>query len=111
MANVPVPGYQKFWKDKRATLREEQQSVAKYPDAEAQLKQLFKILCAIEVVAGQTPASGWGRKFEWTSIVNTAEDNRASCCKVLTGKALFSALYGTYTVTLTSLRPCSRRAP
>jgi vacuolar-type H+-ATPase subunit D/Vma8 len=40
MADVPLPGYQKFLKDKRTTLKAEHQSlVAKYPDAEAQLKQ------------------------------------------------------------------------
>jgi hypothetical protein len=36
MADVPVPGYQKFWTDKRTTLKAEYQSlVAKYPNAEA----------------------------------------------------------------------------
>jgi hypothetical protein len=71
-------GYQKFWKDKRTTLRAEHQSlVAKYHDAEAELKQLFGILCDIEVVAGHAPASV-GESVEWTSIVNIAEDNRTS---------------------------------
>jgi hypothetical protein len=59
MADVPLPGYQKFWKDKKTTLRAEHQSlVAKYPNAETQLKQLFRILCDIEVVAGYTTFSG-----------------------------------------------------
>jgi hypothetical protein len=40
-----------------------------------------------------------GESVEWTSIVNTAEDNRENYCKALTAKPLFSALYGTYTVT------------
>jgi hypothetical protein len=39
---------------------EHQLLVAKYPEAEAQLKQLFKIMCAIEVVAGHAPASVGG---------------------------------------------------
>jgi hypothetical protein len=44
------------------TLRAEHHSlVAKYPDTEAQLKQLFRILCAIEVVAGHAPASMGGK--------------------------------------------------
>jgi hypothetical protein len=46
MVDVPVPGHQKFWTDKRTTLKAEYQLlVAKYPNADAQLKQLFKILC------------------------------------------------------------------
>jgi hypothetical protein len=50
--------YQKFWTDKRISLKAEYQSLeAKYPDAEAQLKQL----CDIEVVAGQTPAPEGGK--------------------------------------------------
>jgi hypothetical protein len=111
MADVTLPTYQKFWKDKRTTLRAEHQSlVAKHPDAEAQLKQLFRILCDIEVVAGHIPVSV-GESVEWTSIVTTAEDNIASYCKALTGKPLFSALYGTYTVTLIKLKDSSRRAP
>jgi hypothetical protein len=58
MADVPLPRYIKFFKEKRTTLRVEHQSlVAKHPDAEAQLKQLFRILCDIEVVADHTPAS------------------------------------------------------
>jgi hypothetical protein len=32
------------------------------------------------------------------------EDNRESFCKALRGKPLFSALYGTYTVTLNELK-------
>jgi hypothetical protein len=33
--DVPLPGYQKFWKDKRTLRAEHQSLVAKYPDAEA----------------------------------------------------------------------------
>jgi hypothetical protein len=73
--------------------------VAKHSDAEVQLKWLFKILCDIECVAGYAPASV-GESVEWTSIVNTAEDNRNSYYNALTGKTLLSALHGAYTVTL-----------
>jgi hypothetical protein len=82
MADVTLPRYKKFWKDKRTTLRAEHQSlVVKYPDAETQLKQLFKILCDIEVVAGHAPASV-GESVEWTSIVNTAEDKEQATAKL-----------------------------
>jgi hypothetical protein len=85
MTDVTLLRYQKFWKEKRTTLKAEHQSlVAKYPNAEAQLKQLFRILCDIEVVACHTLASV-GESLDWTSIINTAEDNRASYCKTLTG--------------------------
>jgi hypothetical protein len=85
LADVTVPGYQKFWKENRTTLRAEHQSLtAKYPDSEAQLKQLFIILGDIEFVAGDTPVSV-GENFEWTSIVNTAEDSTANYCKAHTG--------------------------
>jgi hypothetical protein len=61
MEDVPLLGYQEFWKNKRTTLRAEHQLlVAKYPEAEAQLKRLFKIMCDIEVVAGHAPASVGG---------------------------------------------------
>jgi hypothetical protein len=60
MADVTLPRYQKFWKDKRTLRAEHQSLVAKYPDAEAQLKQLFKILCDIEVVAGHAQLR-WGK--------------------------------------------------
>jgi hypothetical protein len=64
---------------------------------------LFQILCDIEDVAGYTPAAV-GESAEWTAIVSAADENRASYCKALIGKTLFSALYGTYTVTLKELK-------
>jgi hypothetical protein len=100
MADNLVPGYKKFWMGKRTSLSADYQLiVTKHPDAEVQLKRLFKIICDIEDVAGYT-ATSVGESVEWTSIFNTAEDNRTSYCKALTGKTIFSGLYGTYTVTL-----------
>jgi hypothetical protein len=75
-------------------------SVGQYPVAVAQLKQ---VLCDIENVAGYTHASVV-ESVEWTSIVNSAVENRASYSKALTGKTLFSALHGTYAVTLYELK-------
>jgi chaperonin cofactor prefoldin len=70
MGGVPVPGYQTFWTNKRSTLRSKYQSlVQQYPDADAQLKQLFKVLGDIEDVAGDKPASV-GESVEWAAIVN-----------------------------------------
>jgi hypothetical protein len=104
MADIPVPGYQAFWIDKRKALKSEyKRLLSQSPDADAQLKQLFKVLCDIEDVAGYTPASV-GDSDQWSSIVSTAEENRQNFCKVLGGKTLFSALYGTYKVALQELK-------
>jgi hypothetical protein len=96
MAEIPVPGYQEFWIDKRKALKTEyKRLLSQSPDADAQLKLLFKVLCDIEDVAGYTQAS-LGDSDQWSSIVNTA--------KALRGKTLYSALYGTYTVALQELK-------
>jgi hypothetical protein len=104
MADVPVPGYQAFWTEKRVTLKSEyRQLLGQFPDADAQLKQLFKVVCDIEDVAGYTPASV-GESQEWSAIVNTADENKQNFCKALTCKTLFSTMYGTYTVALQELK-------
>jgi hypothetical protein len=57
-ADIPVPGYQAFWIHKRKALKTEYKGLLNQsPDADAQLKQLFKVHCDIEDVAGYTPAS------------------------------------------------------
>jgi hypothetical protein len=104
MAAVPLPGHQAFWADKRASLEAEYKTlIGKYPDADTQYRQLYRTLCAIEDVAGYTPAVV-GENAEWTAIVSAAEENRANYCKMLSGKTLLSALYGTYSVTLNDLK-------
>jgi hypothetical protein len=96
MGDVPVPG---FWTNKRSTLKSEHQTlVQQYPDADAQLKQLLRVLCDMEEVARHIPASV-GESEEWAAIVNAAEENGASYCKALHGKPIFSAPYGIYTAT------------
>jgi hypothetical protein len=95
MGDVPVPGCRTFWTSKRSTLKSEHQTlVQQHPDANAQLKQLFKALDDTEVLAGHTSASV-GESEEWAAIVNAAEENGVSYCKALHGHTLFSALYGT----------------
>jgi hypothetical protein len=104
MGDVPVPGYQTFWTNKLYTLKSEFQTLAQqYPKADAQLKQLLKMLGDIEDMARHIPSSV-GESGEWAIIVNAAEENRASYCKGLYGKSLLSALYCTYTVTLQELK-------
>jgi hypothetical protein len=61
------------------------------------------VLCDLEDLASYTPLSV-GQNEKWPTIRSSAEDNREQFCKVLQGKTLFSALYGTYTVTLNELK-------
>jgi hypothetical protein len=82
---------------------EYQQLIGQYPDADAQLKQLFKVIRNIEEMARYNPDS-LSESEQWSSIVSTAEENRQNFCKALNGKNLFSALYGTYTVALHELK-------
>jgi hypothetical protein len=89
MGDVPVPRYQTFWTNKLSTLKSEYQTlVQQYPEADAQLKQLLKVLGDIEDMARHNPASV-GESVEWA-----AEENGASYCKGIHGNPLFSALYG-----------------
>jgi hypothetical protein len=99
-------GHQAYWAEQRETLKSEyRQLLGQFPDADAdaQLKQLFKVLCDIENVAEYTPAPV-GESEKWSSIVNVVEEKRQNFCKALTGKTLFTALYGTYTVALQELK-------
>jgi hypothetical protein len=64
---------------------------------------VYKVLSDIEILAKCTPAKMW-ESSEWTSIVSSAEENRANFCKILEGNPLFSALYGIYTLTLNELK-------
>jgi hypothetical protein len=113
MVAAPVPGYQAFWAKRRSSLQSEYQVLVKqHPDADTEYRLLYETLCDTEDLAGYTPAA-IGESDQWTAIVSTAEDNRASYCKALSGKLLISALYGTYTLALKELKsilkPATRR--
>jgi hypothetical protein len=104
MADIPVPGYQTFWTDICNKLKSEyQQLIREFPDADAQLKQLFQVIRDIEELTRYTPASVGGSE-QWSSIISMAEENRQNFCKILNGKNLLNALYGTYTVALHELK-------
>jgi hypothetical protein len=90
MADIPRLRYQAFWMDTCNKLKSEyQQLIGQFPDADAQLKQLFKVTCDIEDMARYTPASV-GESEQWSSIASKAEENRQNFIKALTGKTLFS---------------------
>jgi hypothetical protein len=61
------------------------------------------VLGDIKDMSRHIPAS-LGESAEWAAFVNAAEENGASYCKALHGQPVFSALYGTYTVTLHELK-------
>jgi hypothetical protein len=65
------------------------------------MQQLFKLLYDIEDLAGYTTASV-GVSEEWAD--RAAEDNRESYSVAFRGKTLYSALNGTYTVTLNEFK-------
>jgi hypothetical protein len=75
----------------------------KYPEAASVVQQVDKVLNDIEILARCTPAKV-GESSQWTSIVNSVEENRANFCKGLDGMPLFSALYGMYMVILNELK-------
>jgi hypothetical protein len=86
MAGAPVPGYQAFWADKRASLEEEYKTlVGKYPDADTQYLQLYRTLCAIEDVAGYAPAVV-GESAEWTAVISAAEEKKPTTARRSPGK-------------------------
>jgi hypothetical protein len=90
--------------DKRSALKTEYKAIInRDPDAAPCMQQLFKVLCYIEDLASSTLASV-GVSVKWAAIVRLDEDNREIYSKALRGKALFSALYGTYTVILNELK-------
>jgi hypothetical protein len=61
------------------------------------------VLSDIEILAKCTRARVV-ESSQWTTIVNSAEDNSAKFCIFLDGKPLYSILYGMYTITLNKLQ-------
>jgi arabinogalactan endo-1,4-beta-galactosidase len=103
VADVPTPEFQIYWTQELLSLKSECHAITnKYPKAASVVQQGRKILSDIE--KPDRHQLKWGKSSEWSSIVNSAEENRANICKNLDRKPLFSALYGMYTVTLNELK-------
>jgi hypothetical protein len=86
MADTPVSGYQALWTDTCNKLKMEyQQLIGQFPDADAQLKQLVKVISDIEEMARYTLAS-MGESEQWSTVVSTVEENRQNLCKVSMGR-------------------------
>jgi hypothetical protein len=95
--------FRKYWRQKLASLKSECNVITnRYPEA-ASLVEVYKELNDIKILAGSTPAKV-GEGCEWTSIVNSAEENRANVCKALYRKPRFSALCEMHVVTLNELK-------
>jgi hypothetical protein len=86
MADMPVPGYQAIWMDMCKNLKSSTSNyvIGEFPDADAQLKPLFKVIRDIEEMARYTPASV-GESGQCSSIGSTTKDVRQNFCKILNG--------------------------
>jgi hypothetical protein len=110
MAKAPTQGYQAFWVNKCAALQSEYHALkGQIPDGDAQYRQLFKVLCEIEDMTSFAPGTV-GESPEWASIVDSPEENVATFCKALSGKPLFSAVHGIYTITLGELKAMLKKS-
>jgi hypothetical protein len=75
MADIPVCGFLKYCRQKLAALNSECHAITnKYPEA-GSVVQVHKVLNDIEILAGSTRAKV-GESPKWTTIVNSAEENR-----------------------------------
>jgi hypothetical protein len=99
MADIQVPGLRKYWTQTLTWLNSQSRAITnKFPEVGSVVQQVYKVPSDIEILAGCIPAKVWER-VEYTSIVNSVEENRTNVCKSLDGKLLLSPLYGMYTVT------------
>jgi hypothetical protein len=80
------------------------------PKAASVVQQVHKVLNDIENLAGCTQAKV-GESSEWTSIVKSAEENRAKFYNGLDGKPLFGALHDMYKVKLNKLKAVFKVSP
>jgi hypothetical protein len=85
MVDVPEPGFQKCWRQEPSTLKSECHAIMnKYPEAASVVQQVHKVISDIETLAKCKPARV-GESSQWTTIVNSAEENRAKFYKFLDG--------------------------
>jgi hypothetical protein len=92
MADVPEPGVPKYWRQVLSSLKSESRAITnKYPEAASVVQEVHKVISDIEILAKCTWARV-GESYQWTTVVTSAEENRAKFCKHLDRKPLFSAL-------------------
>jgi hypothetical protein len=94
MVDVREPGFLKYWRQEVSSLKSENHVIMnKYPEAASVVQRVHKVISDIEILAKFTPTRV-GESSQWTTILKSAEENRAIFCKLLDGKLLFGALYG-----------------
>jgi hypothetical protein len=104
MADVPVPGFRKYWTQKLASLTSECHAITnKHSETASVVQQVYRVLSDTENLARSTLAKVGGSS-EWTSIGKSAEENTANFCIRLDGKPPFSTLYSMYMVTLSRMK-------
>jgi hypothetical protein len=78
MVGVPVLEFWKYWAQNLASLKSQWHAITNiYAEAASVVKQVYKVLNDIEILARCTLAKV-GESSEWTSILNSAQDNRAN---------------------------------
>jgi hypothetical protein len=81
MADIPVPEFRKYRRQNLALLKSESHAIRnKYSEETAVVRQVYEVLSYVEILTGCTPVEV-GESSEWTSIMNSAEENRANFCK------------------------------
>jgi hypothetical protein len=80
-----VPGFRRYYTQTLASLNYQCHAFkSKSAEAGTVVLQVHKVLNAMEILAGCTAAEV-GESSKWTSVVNSAEENRADFCKVWMG--------------------------
>jgi hypothetical protein len=88
MANVPVPGFRKYWIQTLALLNSHCHAITnKFAEAGSVVQQVHEALNYIEILDECTPAKV-GESSEWITLVNSAEESRANFSKSLNGKLI-----------------------
>jgi hypothetical protein len=72
------------------------------------LQQVYRVLGDLVSLAGCTPKSV-GDSDAWVRTVDAAKRDKLSLSKILKGKSFYSAVYGTYSVTLSELKTILQR--
>jgi hypothetical protein len=99
-----VATHEQFWLQEVKNLQISYKGIiAKHPDSDGVLQQVYKELGDLVSLAGCTSTNA-GQSEQWVHIVNAAIADKISLAKILKGKSLYSALYGTYTVALSELK-------
>jgi hypothetical protein len=99
-----VATHEQFWLQEVKNLQTSCKGIiANYPDSDGVLQQVYKVLGDLVSLAGCT-STNVGESEQWVHTVNAAKNDKISFSKILKGKSLYSALYGTYTVALSELK-------